>query len=161
MSNDQIRLIRLPVAPTQKLPSMSTSQPLKQITRNSTNLISNCTRCGPTPARQLRGLRIRWISSSLQACDPNRSSSRTAFQQREILDQLRSSQASSSSNGIQARVVDPNRNANEALRALSSGGMSSSMLGDASLRMNKKGLTSRMTAEGKAWKDIGTGQKGE
>lgn len=38
------------------------------------------------------------------------------------------------------------------------------MLGDTSLRMNsgrRKGFTSRITAEGKDWKEIGAGQKGE
>lgn len=91
------------------------------------------------------------------------STSRTAFQQREILDQLRSS-ANSKSSSVQTKVADPNANANETLRALSSGGLSSSMLGDTSLRMNsgrRKGFTSRITAEGKDWKEIGAGQKGE
>jgi len=98
---------------------------------------------------------------SNQSSSSSSSSSRTAFQQREILDQLRGS-SSSSSVGT-ARQVDPNKTANETLRALSSGGLSGSMLGDSSLRMNNrsKGLTSRMTAEGKDWKEIGAGQKGE
>lgn len=105
-------------------------------------------------------------SRSISACcshsNQSSSSSRTAFQQREILDQLRGSSSSSSSVGT-ARQVDPNKTANETLRALSSGGLSGSMLGDSSLRMNNrgKGLKSRMTAEGKDWKEIGAGQKGE